>query len=297
VETSLQNRTQLTEEALRNLLNPSQFEAVTYAPGPQVVLAGAGSGKTRVLTYKIVWLIQEHGYRPHEILAVTFTNKAAREMKERVSHLLGYEAPLRWMGTLLILQFNVGKFTKAQAKQVLSICFDVAWPMLEQKFSTDGKFFWNQRLSAEIEKRQKFTESRRNNAKGHKTPKASAKHMHKHMENENRNENENEILTEYENWTDAILNRLDQHFEQMLMKESIPESPAVEHWVRDHLGLLNRYPKMRPTSQDAFRKSCMKHLRENYKKPITSNGTTRKEQDTKAAIAHVAAHYGAAEKR
>jgi uncharacterized protein YdaU (DUF1376 family) len=194
---------------------------------------------------------------------------------------------------LLILQFNVGKFTKAQAKQVLSICFDVAWPMLEQKFSTDGKFFWNQRLSAEIEKRQKFTESRRNNAKGHKTPKASAKHMHKHMENEN----ENEILTEYENWTDAILNRLDQHFEQMLMKESIPESPAVEHWVRDHLGLLNRYPKMRPTSQDAFRKSCMKHLRENYKKPITSNGTTRKEQDTKAAIAHVAAHYGAAEKR
>jgi DNA helicase II / ATP-dependent DNA helicase PcrA len=114
VETSLQNRPQLTEEALRNLLNPSQFEAVTYAPGPQVVLAGAGSGKTRVLTYKIVWLIQEHGYRPHEILAVTFTNKAAREMKERVSHLLGYEAPLRWMGTFhsicaRLLRFHADK--------------------------------------------------------------------------------------------------------------------------------------------------------------------------------------------
>jgi DNA helicase-2/ATP-dependent DNA helicase PcrA len=114
VETSLQKRPQLTEEALRNLLNPSQFEAVTYAPGPQVVLAGAGSGKTRVLTYKIVWLIQEHGFRPHEILAVTFTNKAAREMKERVSHLLGYEAPLRWMGTFhsicaRLLRFHASK--------------------------------------------------------------------------------------------------------------------------------------------------------------------------------------------
>jgi DNA helicase-2/ATP-dependent DNA helicase PcrA len=99
VENALQQRPRLTEESLRNLLNPAQFEAVTYAPGPQVVLAGAGSGKTRVLTYKIVWLIQEHGIRPHQILAVTFTNKAAREMKERVSHLLGYEAPMRWMGT------------------------------------------------------------------------------------------------------------------------------------------------------------------------------------------------------
>jgi DNA helicase-2/ATP-dependent DNA helicase PcrA len=114
VENVLQNRPRLTEESLRNLLNPAQFEAVTHAPGPQVILAGAGSGKTRVLTYKIVWLIQEHGLRPHQILAVTFTNKAAREMKERVSHLLGYEAPLRWMGTFhsicaRLLRFHADK--------------------------------------------------------------------------------------------------------------------------------------------------------------------------------------------
>ncbi len=114
MENALQQHPRLTEDSLRNLLNPAQFEAVTYAPGPQVVLAGAGSGKTRVLTYKIVWLIQQHGIRPHQILAVTFTNKAAREMKERVSHLLGYEAPMRWMGTFhsicaRLLRFHADK--------------------------------------------------------------------------------------------------------------------------------------------------------------------------------------------
>lgn len=90
---------------------------------------------------------------------------------------------------LLILQFNVGKFTLAQAKQVLSICFDVAWPMLQHKFSTDGKVYWNQRLSDEVERRQKFTQSRRDNAKGQKkgkvNGKAYAKHMVQHMETEN----------------------------------------------------------------------------------------------------------------
>ena len=88
---------------------------------------------------------------------------------------------------LLILQFNQGKFTIAQAKQVLSICFDHAWPMLQQKFSTDGKFFWNERLMKEIEKRRNYTKSRRDNALGNKKTK---KHMPKHMENENINENE-----------------------------------------------------------------------------------------------------------
>lgn len=94
---------------------------------------------------------------------------------------------------LLILQFNTEKFTEAQAKQVLSICFEVAWPVLKQKFILEDGFYFNDRLREEINKRRKFTESRRINGlagkKPSKTPKKDGKHMHKHMEDENENEN------------------------------------------------------------------------------------------------------------
>ena len=88
-----------TETDLLAGLNPAQREAVLHHDGPMLVIAGAGSGKTRVLTTRIARLIEHHGADPRQILAVTFTNKAAGEMKDRIGRHLGHEPTGMWVGT------------------------------------------------------------------------------------------------------------------------------------------------------------------------------------------------------
>ncbi|MEY2453640.1 MAG: ATP-dependent helicase UvrD/PcrA [Acidimicrobiaceae bacterium] len=104
----------LDDPDILHSLNPVQREAVTHHDGPLLVVAGAGSGKTRVLTHRIAHLIQDHGISPFEILAITFTNKAAAEMKSRVGALVGPVAEKMWVSTfhsacVRILRRDAGK--------------------------------------------------------------------------------------------------------------------------------------------------------------------------------------------
>src|SRR5215471_1868732 len=106
-------RRQPTPDELLEGLNPSQQQAVTHEGSALLVVAGAGSGKTRVLTRRIAWLLAQRNAHPGSILAITFTNKAAAEMRERVEELVGGRAKLMWVSTF---HSSCVRILRAQAK-------------------------------------------------------------------------------------------------------------------------------------------------------------------------------------
>ena len=105
-------------------LNPQQYQAVCHYEGPLLILAGAGSGKTRVLTHRVAWLIEEKNVNPWNIMAITFTNKAAGEMRDRVEAMLGWWAIRRTMrgfphSTPPVCGFCAGTLTGSVLKIIL----------------------------------------------------------------------------------------------------------------------------------------------------------------------------------
>lgn len=106
----MSNNNEVNSLSFLNDLNKEQKEAVIYCDSPQLILAGAGTGKTRVITYKICYLIKEKKIKPENILALTFTKDAANEMKERISMLIGKENSRNLeMGTFHSIFFKILK--------------------------------------------------------------------------------------------------------------------------------------------------------------------------------------------
>lgn len=106
-QTLPENEDENSDDRLLKRLNPEQKRAVLTTEGPLLILAGAGSGKTRVVTRRVAWLIQKKGVPPGRILAITFTNKAANEMKDRIEELIGLDNRGSWIGTFHAMMLRI----------------------------------------------------------------------------------------------------------------------------------------------------------------------------------------------
>ena len=142
--------------SIYDTLNPPQREAVAQTEGPVLILAGAGSGKTRVLTHRIAYLMDEKGVNPWNILAITFTNKAAQEMRERVDKLVGFGSESIWVSTfhsacVRILRRHIDNlgydtnFTIYETDDQKSLMKDVC-----RKMNIDTKIYKERSLLAQI---------------------------------------------------------------------------------------------------------------------------------------------------
>src|SRR5690625_986554 len=108
-------------------LNTEQQEAVKHTDGALLIMAGAGSGKTRVLTHRIAYLLKEKDVSPRSVLAITFTNKAAREMKDRVQKLVGAESQQIWVSTFnrSVFEYYDGIMNKLDIIETLQLSIKV----------------------------------------------------------------------------------------------------------------------------------------------------------------------------
>ncbi len=146
----------MAENELLKGLNDKQYEAVVNTEGPCLVIAGAGSGKTKVLTHKIAYIMAEKGAKPWDILAITFTNKAANEMKERITNLVGESARDIWMGTFHSICVRIlRKFIDRIGYETSFIIFDTSDQRTLVKncmrdLNIDDKMFTDRSVLSEI---------------------------------------------------------------------------------------------------------------------------------------------------
>jgi len=201
---------------------------------------------------------------------------------------------------IIIMQSRKGRFTAQQAVDCLmrktrgnaAACTGL-WNFLMPKFFTDGKFFWSERLEKEILKSKTHSEHQKeradkrwgNSGNAGAMPVGTGTGNRSGKKKEKGVEADQEDLAAFSDWTDSVLMEADFKFTEMEMHERWPENFPREDLIRDHLGLLHRYPNMRPENQQSFRYSLLKHLRENKKKTTNGNITPKGKEHPSVALA------------